>query len=70
MRKEYVKPSICNHNNLAGIVPLAAVASAAAATKLAPAAALVGGYAVGRAVKQAMEIRIEDKRRSLVEVIV
>ena len=57
MKKAYIKPYGCTANDAVGIVPLAAALAGAAsiATQLAPAAALVGGYAVGRGIKQAME---------------
>lgn len=57
MKKQYRKPYTYSAENIQGVIPLAAIGAAAAATTLAPAAALVGGYAVGRGVRQAMEIR-------------
>ena len=71
MKKTYVKPDICNVNDIQGIVPLGAVAAGvtAIAAELAPAAALVGGYAVGRGVKQLMEARPDRFSNCLVSVI-
>lgn len=59
--KEYKKPNCMNVNDSRGFIPAAVAAGVAAvsstAAAIAPAAALVGGYAVGRAVKTAMEFR-------------
>ena len=53
MKKRYVKPAMNSVADESCIVPLAA---AIAATELAPAAALVGAYAIGRGVKNAMKV--------------
>lgn len=71
MKKTYRKPNMCMMEEVQGIVPLAAVAAGAAAvaTELAPAAALVGGYAVGRGVKQMMEARPTSFNNRIIEVM-
>lgn len=71
LKKIYTKPSICQVNNVQGIVPLAAAAAgiASVASQIAPAAALVGGYAVGRGIKQAMESRPDQFCNRLISVI-
>lgn len=71
MKKTYRKPNICMVEEVQGIVPLAAAAAglATVAAELAPAAALVGGYAVGRGVKQMMEARPNSFSNKLVSII-
>lgn len=64
MKKTYRKPNMCMMEEIQGIVPLAAVAELAA-----PAAALVGGYAVGRGVKQMMEARPTSFNDRIIEVM-
>lgn len=56
--KEYKKPVCISYENIKGLVPLAAAVTALA-TELAPAAALVGGYAVGRSVKNSFSMHID-----------
>ena len=58
-KREYKKPGLLAPNNAVAVIPaaLAAGAAAFASSAIAPGAALVGGYAVGRAVKSAMEVR-------------
>ena len=68
--KEYKKPCSLNIETERGLVPLAAIASAAASTQLAPAAALVGGYVAGRAAKQMMEISQLTKSQNHLEKVI
>ena len=57
MKKIYKQPNIQNYNSTTNIAPFAA------------AAALVGGYAVGRAVKSAFDVRADSsKNKSLRKV--
>jgi hypothetical protein len=57
MKKIYVKPNVCSVDETVALVPVA------------PIVALVGAYALGRGVKQAMEARPEQYSSRLVSVM-
>lgn len=58
--KRYKKPICVSHEMIKGIAPLAGIVAAAAATELAPTAALLGGYAAGKSVSRAFGYYIEN----------
>lgn len=59
MKKVYRKPNIQNYNSTSNnLAPLA------------PAAALVGGYAVARAVKSAFDIKMDSSRSNSLRKVV
>ena len=63
--KEYKKPCTIGLENERGVVPLAGAVAAAS-----PAAALLAGYAAGRAVKQMMEINQIAKKQNYLQKVI